>query len=125
MLILKRKAGQGIDVGGQVRIVLKEIRGGHVKIGIEAPTDIRVKRSESATSIEEENLRAAGSLIPGAQDLGCLDRIANAGCADPGEGERVTGCAGRPGQGECECEVRCSGLMQDGGSECTLGVTDA
>jgi carbon storage regulator len=99
MLILKRKMGEGIDVGENVRIVLKEISGGHVKIGIEAPTDIRVKRSETATSIEEENLRAANSCFPGAKDLGCLDGIAN---------------ANRPGRGKGECPpaeaggLRCS-----------------
>jgi carbon storage regulator len=75
MLILKRKMGEGIDVGDNVRIVLKEIAGGHVKIGIEAPTDIRVRRSEAAASIEEENLRAAESCISRAGDLGCLDAI--------------------------------------------------
>ena len=96
MLILKRKMGEGIDVGKNVRIVLKEISGGHVKIGIEAPTDIRVKRSETATSIEEENLRAANSCFPGGRDLGCLDGIAN---------------ANRPGCDRCECPTgEASGL---------------
>jgi carbon storage regulator len=78
MLILKRKTGQAIDVGDNVRIVLKEINGGHVKIAIEAPSDIRVKRSETATSIEEENLRAANSCVPGTRVFGCLDDIARA-----------------------------------------------
>jgi carbon storage regulator len=79
MLILKRKMGEGIDVGDNVRIVLKEINGGHVKIGIEAPTDIRVRRSETATSIEEENLRAANPCLMAAGDLGRLDDIAGTG----------------------------------------------
>lgn len=77
MLILKRKMGEGIDVGDNVRIVLKEISGGHVKIGIEAPTDIRVRRSETAASIEEENLRAANSCIAAAKGLHYALGIAN------------------------------------------------
>ena len=76
MLILKRKMGEGIDVGDNVRIVLKEISGGHVKIGIEAPTNIRVKRSEVAVSIRQENLKAADSCPPAVQDLRCLEDIA-------------------------------------------------
>lgn len=76
MLILKRKAGEGIDVGENVRIVLKEISGGHVKIGVEAPASIRVKRSEIAVSIREENVRAVRSLVAGGGDLKRLDGIA-------------------------------------------------
>jgi len=77
MLILKRRMGEGIDVGDNVRIVFKEISGGHVKIGIEAPTDVRVRRSETATRILEENLRAADSSLSADADLSCLDGIAD------------------------------------------------
>jgi carbon storage regulator len=106
MLILKRRMGEGIDVGDNVRIVLKEISGGHVKIGIEAPTDIRVKRSETATSIEEENLRAANSCFPGGRDLGCLDGIAN---------------AKQPGCGTRECPTGETSRLPYGGSEWKVG----
>jgi len=61
MLVLKRKQGQAIDVGDDVRIILQDIRGGQVKIGIVAPKDIRVKRSEITDGIEQENIRAARS----------------------------------------------------------------
>jgi len=76
MLILKRRMGEGIDVGNNVRIVLKEISGGHVKIGIEAPSGIRVRRSETAASVEEENLRAANSCMAGPKSLGYVTGIA-------------------------------------------------
>jgi carbon storage regulator len=76
MLILKRKTGEAIDVGDNVRIVLKEISGGHVKIGIEAPSDVRVRRSETAASIEEENVRAANSSAPANDNLGRLRGLA-------------------------------------------------
>jgi carbon storage regulator len=94
MLILKRKMGEGIDVGNNIRIVLKEISGGHVKIGIEAPTDISVRRSETAVSIEEENVRAAKSCITGAKSLHYLAGIANVG----------RGCTGA-----CSCAQPCGG----------------
>ncbi len=102
MLILKRKMGEGIDVGDNVRIVLKEISGGHVKIGIEAPTDIRVKRSETAASIEEENLRAANPCVLGAEALGCLDDITHANRPGCGKRECPTGEASTPACSECE-----------------------
>jgi carbon storage regulator len=62
MLVLKRKEGQAIDVGENVRIILKEVRGGHVKVAIVAPRNVRVTRSEIRQSIEQENKRAAECL---------------------------------------------------------------
>ena len=61
MLVLKRKEGQSIDVGDNVKIVLREIRGGHAKIGIVAPKGVRVKRSEIEESVALENIRAVES----------------------------------------------------------------
>ncbi|HVP58689.1 MAG TPA: carbon storage regulator [bacterium] len=59
MLILKRRQGQAIDVGEDVKIILQEIRGSHAKIAIVAPKQVRVTRSEIARSISEENKKAA------------------------------------------------------------------
>jgi len=82
MLVLKRKEGQAIDVGENVRIILKEVRGGHVKVVILAPKEVRVTRSEMRQSIEDENRKAAGCLEfpcrPGGempQDLGKIDDL--------------------------------------------------
>jgi carbon storage regulator len=79
MLVLKRKQGQAIDVGGNVRIILKEVRGGHVKVAIVAPKEVRVTRSEVRQSIEVENRKAAGCLefscTPGGEVPAALDRI--------------------------------------------------
>ena len=61
MLVLKRKEGQSIDVGENVRIVLREIRGGHAKIGIVAPKGVRVKRTEIEESVARENMKAVES----------------------------------------------------------------
>jgi carbon storage regulator len=61
VLVLKRKEGQSIDVGENVRIVLREIRGGHAKIGIVAPKDVRIKRTEIEESVALENIKAVES----------------------------------------------------------------
>jgi carbon storage regulator len=84
MLILKRKLGQAIDVGDDVRIVLKEIRGGQVKIGIEAPREVRITRSEVTRTVRDENLRAARSST-NAEDL-LVDLAAITGTMGPGQG---------------------------------------
>lgn len=46
MLVLSRKRGEKIAIGDEVVIVVTEIRGDLVKIGIEAPREMRVDRME-------------------------------------------------------------------------------
>jgi len=59
MLVLKRKEGQAIDVGDDIRIILKEIKGSHVKVVISAPSKVRIRRAEVERQIGAENIRAA------------------------------------------------------------------
>lgn len=59
MLILSRKIGEGIAIGEEIQIRILEIKGGQVKIGIEAPHDVTVHREEIYRKIIEENQRAA------------------------------------------------------------------
>ena len=46
MLILSRGIDQGILIGDNVRIVIREVRRGAVKVGIEAPRSVRIFRDE-------------------------------------------------------------------------------
>lgn len=48
MLVLTRKAGEAILIGDSVRVKVLEIAGGRVRIGIEAPADVRIHREEVA-----------------------------------------------------------------------------
>ena len=59
MLILARKPGESIAIGDGIKIRVLEIKGGQVKIGVEAPTEIMVHREEIYLRIVEENTRAA------------------------------------------------------------------
>ncbi len=59
MLILTRKIGESILVGDNIRLVVLEIRGRQIRLGIEAPSDIVVLREEIAQRLTDENLRAA------------------------------------------------------------------
>jgi carbon storage regulator CsrA len=47
VLVLSRKPGTQLLLGGEIRITVLEIRGGEVKIGIEAPPSVRVVREEA------------------------------------------------------------------------------
>jgi len=46
MLTLTRKAGQKIRIGDDIEIVVREIRGRQVRIGITAPNGLPVYREE-------------------------------------------------------------------------------
>lgn len=67
MLILTRKIGESILVGDNIRLVVLEIRGRQIRLGIEAPTDIVVLREEIAQRLTDENLRAASFNYPEVQ----------------------------------------------------------
>jgi carbon storage regulator CsrA len=45
-LVLSRKDGESVDVGGLIRFTLVNSKKGFAKILIEAPKDIHVKRTE-------------------------------------------------------------------------------
>lgn len=49
MLLLSRKVGQQIRISEDIVIVVKAIEGGRIKIGIEAPKNVRVLRAELAS----------------------------------------------------------------------------
>ena len=48
MLVLTRKANEEILIGDDIKITLVRIRGNSVRIGIEAPREVRVVRGELA-----------------------------------------------------------------------------
>ena len=60
MLVLARKVGQSIVINDNVEILVIEVRGEQVRLGIEAPRNIPVYRKELLEQIREENLSAAG-----------------------------------------------------------------
>jgi carbon storage regulator len=58
MLVLTRKLGENIRIGDTVKITVLEVRSGQVKLGIEAPPEVKVHREEIYARIQEENRRA-------------------------------------------------------------------
>lgn len=60
MLILTRKIGETITIGENIKVQVVSIKGGHVRIGIEAPVQTPVHREEVFQRIQEANKQAAG-----------------------------------------------------------------
>ncbi|MEP7029044.1 MAG: carbon storage regulator CsrA [Candidatus Eisenbacteria bacterium] len=61
MLVLTRKLGENIRIGDVIKITVLEVRSGQVKLGIDAPPEIKVHREEIYARIQAENRRAAAS----------------------------------------------------------------
>ncbi len=59
MLVLTRKLGEGIVIDDDVTITIVEMKGGNVRIGIDAPRSKKIYRQEVYNRIVEENREAA------------------------------------------------------------------
>lgn len=59
MLILSRKTDQQIKIGDDITLTIIEVRGDQVKIGVEAPKDVKVFRQEVFNAIKSENTAAS------------------------------------------------------------------
>ena len=46
MLILTRKKGESIAIGDNIQIQVLNVKGGQVRIGIDAPREVQVNREE-------------------------------------------------------------------------------
>ncbi len=68
MLVLTRKAKESVTIGNDIQVTVLEVRGSQVKLGITAPRNTPVNRTEIYDLIIQENINA--SKAP--QDLGRL-----------------------------------------------------
>lgn len=61
MLVLTRKKNESIHIGKDIKITILETIGDTVKIGIAAPKNIEIYRTELFQAIQTENQQAAAS----------------------------------------------------------------
>jgi carbon storage regulator len=59
MLRITRRAGERVIVGGEVVIEVLEVRGGTVRLGIDAPRSVSIYREEIWLEVKRENEAAA------------------------------------------------------------------
>ena len=77
MLILTRKHNESITIGDSIEVSVIEIKGDQVKLGINAPREIKVYRKEVYLAIQEENRAAAMT----SAELPALDSLISADAA--------------------------------------------
>ena len=63
MLVLTRKVGEEIRIGEDIVISIVEIKGGHVRVGIKAPSSVPIHRGEIYAKVMEENRLAASASL--------------------------------------------------------------
>ena len=63
MLVLSRRVGDSVVIGDDVVVTVLEVRGDVVRIGVDAPRDVAVRRQELLAELAESN-RAAASPSP-------------------------------------------------------------
>jgi carbon storage regulator len=61
MLVLTRRPGESIVVGQDIVITVIEIKGGQVRIGVDAPREVDVYREEIYEQVRQENIAAVAN----------------------------------------------------------------
>lgn len=72
MLVLARKLNQSIMINDNIEIMILDIQGEQVKLGIKAPKNVKVFRKEIYESIQKENIEALQSQTQKIDDISKL-----------------------------------------------------
>jgi carbon storage regulator len=59
MLVLGRKTNESVMIGDDIVVTILGVDGDRVKIGIKAPSSVRILRQELYETVKAENVRAA------------------------------------------------------------------
>jgi carbon storage regulator len=54
MLVLSRKRGEAIVIGGNIEVTVLEVHGDRVKLGLCGPTDVPIRREELCRRVVHE-----------------------------------------------------------------------
>ena len=61
MLVLSRKVGESIQISGDIKVTVTQVRGGRVRLSIEAPASVRIARREIMMKQEDETEKSSES----------------------------------------------------------------
>jgi carbon storage regulator len=106
MLVLSRRMGESVVIGDDIVITVLEYRGDVVRIGVEAPRHVQVRRAELLAELAETN-RAAAS--PGEGAVAGLSRLVSgsgSGRPQPRADEEAADPGPTPGSGPAPEDAR-------------------
>jgi carbon storage regulator len=61
MLVLTRKLGESIAIDDHIKIMVVQIKGKQVRLGIQAPKETKIHRQEVYEAIQDSNKEAAAA----------------------------------------------------------------
>ncbi len=67
--MLTRKAQESIMIGDQIEVTVTAVDGDHVRIGISAPSDVKIFRREIYDAIQQENIKAAAAEVTALEEV--------------------------------------------------------
>ncbi|MDQ1113089.1 carbon storage regulator [Microbacterium testaceum] len=85
MLVLTRRPGESIMIGDDVTVTVLGVTATGVRIGIDAPRDTRIHRSEIVVAVSNENQDAISASRSADAETNLLDALrggARAGASD-------------------------------------------
>jgi carbon storage regulator len=59
MLVLTRKLGESIAIDDHIKIIVVQIKGKQVRLGIKAPKETKIHREEVYVAIQDQNEEAS------------------------------------------------------------------
>lgn len=96
MLVLSRKKNEAILINDDIEIVVVEIRGDKVRLGINAPQQVPVHRREVYDAIKREQAAFVSSVEKAMVDAGAIEVVVATGEVNP---EQAIGRVNRPSSG--------------------------
>lgn len=69
MLVLTRKLGESIAIDDHIKIVVVQIKGKQVRLGIKAPKETKIHREEVYQAIQDQNTEASQADMQSISDL--------------------------------------------------------
>jgi carbon storage regulator len=78
MLVLARKVGQTVLIGGEIEVTISAIRGDQVRLAIQAPRAVMILRKETVEAVEQGNRAAVDSALMTLPHLPPLDGFVSA-----------------------------------------------
>ncbi len=69
MLVLTRKLGESIAIDDHIKIVVVQIKGKQVRLGIKAPPETKIHREEVYKAIQDQNTEASQADLSSIADL--------------------------------------------------------
>lgn len=93
MLVLSRRVGERLIIGNDIVVTIIDVRSDGVRVGIDAPREVRVTRAEIFEAVEQHNVEAASA------DDSALEKLRGlAPKSAPGAGSQTSSSQGNSAQ---------------------------